>query len=229
MKLAARIIVLASIPLASTTLATTPPDVPAEVMSATPEGMSLLAFKTSGPADGADAAAVYEAEPDADGIRYRTLTLFERKGGQLVPKVSNAKVIACSKCSQFHDDPFDADYLDVKQHHIHLIQMDGGEKPSTTTLDFVRKVGVWHVTNAVRFSIHMGRYASKTEDLPLPSSGLLKDMDARWSVPMYLNTLVINQSAHTFMFGYPDLSMFPVFEPASVILAQNRIFLLLSA
>lgn len=139
MKLAARIIIMATIPMASTSLATTPPNVPNEVLAAAPTGMSLLAFKSSGPADGADAAAVYETAPDADGIRNRTLTLFERKGDHFVPEVSNAKVIACSKCSQFHDDPFYADHLEVKQNHIHIIQMDGGEKPSTTTLDFRKR------------------------------------------------------------------------------------------
>lgn len=197
---------MAMIPLASKALATPPSNVPNEVIAATPKGMSLLAFKSSGPADGADAAAVYETSPNADGIRYRTLTLFERKGGRFVPEVSNAKVIACSKCSQFHGDPFDADYLDVKRHHIHLIQMDSGEKPSTTTLDFSKQEGAWRVTNASRFTSFMGRYESKTEKLALPPSGLLKDMDARWSVPMYLNTLVVNQKNDTFMFLHGDLS-----------------------
>lgn len=62
------------------------------------------------------------------------------------------------------------------------------------------------MTEATRFTIFMGRYESKTQKLSLPPSGLLKDMDARWSVPMYLNTLVVNQKKHTFMFLHGDLS-----------------------
>ena len=195
-----------SIALGAPACAAAFPQAPDEVAAAAPNGMTLLVFKASSATEGATGAAVYETPPDANDVRFRTLTLFHRKSGRFVPEATSNKVIACSKCSQFHDDPFDGDGLDVSAHHVRIEQMDGGEKPSTTTLDLAWKNGAWHVTKATRVTVAMGRYATKTEALPLPKSGLLKDMDARWSVPQYLNTLVIDPATHKFMFLHGDLT-----------------------
>ncbi|HEY9130708.1 MAG TPA: DUF4189 domain-containing protein [Dyella sp.] len=186
-------------------LADTLPPAPPEIAASAPAGTSLIAFKTSGDGPDADAVAIYETSPDADDIRYRKLIIFGRKDGKFVPEVTNDKLIACSKCSQFHDDPFDPDDLKVVPGHIHIDQMDGGEKPSTTTFDFVRRNGSWLVTKATRFSIAMGRYESTTEKLPLPKSGLVQDMDGRWSFPVYLNTIVIKGKTNRFMFLHGNL------------------------
>lgn len=182
------------------------PQGPAEVAIAAPSGMTLLAFKASSETEDATGAAVYETPPDANRVRLRTLTLFRRQSGRFVPEATSDKAIACSKCSQFHDDPFDSDGLDVSAHHVRIVQTDSGEKPSTTTLDVVWKNGAWHVTKATRVTVAMGRYAEKIEPLPLPESGLLKDTDAQWSVPQYLNTLVIDPASHKFMFLHGDLT-----------------------
>ena len=181
-------------------------NIPEEVAIAAPKGMDLLTFKTSGMTDGSVGAAVYETPADTNDVRFRTLMLFRRQSGHFVPEVTNDKIIACSKCSQFHDDPFDSGGLDVSTHHVHIEQMDSGEKPSTTTLDLARENGAWHVAKATRVTVTMGRYATTAELLALPASGLLKDMDGRWGVPQYLNTLVINTTRHKFMFLHGDLT-----------------------
>jgi len=181
-------------------------NVPEEIAIAAPDGTKLLTFEAGGMAEGSVGAAVYETPPDANDVRFRTLTLFRRRSGHFVPEVTNDKIIACSKCSQFHDDPFDSDGLDVSMRNVRIEQMDSGEKPSTTTLDFAWKNGAWRVAKATRVTVTMGRYATKAESLPLPASGLLKDMDAQWRVPQYLNTLVINPTAHKFMFLHGDLT-----------------------
>lgn len=188
-----------------------PPDVPADVLAVVPDGMRLLTFKTAGPRnDGFDkagegyiAAAVYETASDTDGVRYRTLTLFIRKDGRFVPELTNDKVIACSKCSQFHDDPFIPDHLEVITGHIaKILQMDGGMHSSTTELVFFRRNdGQWVVTKAERITYEYGLDDEVLkEQLPLPASGLVRDMDAHWIVPEYFSTLVVNQRRHRYTF-----------------------------
>lgn len=44
------------------------------------------------------------------------------------------------------------------------------------------------------------------ESLPIPSSGLAKDMNARWNVPVYLSTLMVNHKNGKFMFLHRDES-----------------------
>jgi hypothetical protein len=177
---------------------------PPEIVAAAPDGTRLIFFKSSGDQADGTAAAVYETPPDSNDVRHRTLIIFGRKGGGFTPEVTNDKVIACSKCSQFHDDPFNPkyaeNYVDVAPDHIYMEQADGGERPSTTTLDFSRKKDRWYVAKAVREVIEAGRYESSTERLPLPASRLVQDMDARWSVPVYLNAIVVNDVTGRFAF-----------------------------
>jgi hypothetical protein len=189
-------------------LGATPPAAPAEVTAAAPSGTTLLAFSASGEQPNADAMAVFETAPDKDNVRHRTLVLFGKKDGKFVPDFSNDKVVACSKCSQFHDDPWESNYLRFTPGHLHIEQMDGGEKPSTTFLDFVRKAGVWQVTTATRETVVAGREKDTKEKLPLPASGLAKDMDAQWSVPVFLNTILINhKKGDKFSFLHGDASV----------------------
>jgi Domain of unknown function (DUF4189) len=170
-----------------------PPSAPAEVVAAAPQGTRLLAFKSSGDQVDADAVAVFETPPDKDGVAHRNLIIFGKKDGEFVPELTSDKLIACSKCSQFHDDPFMAEGLDVKQGHVHIDQEDGGEKPTTTIIVLTRQSGEWHVTSATRHIVEMGRYAERTVVLSSPKSDLAKDLDAQWVIPVYLNTLIVNQ------------------------------------
>jgi len=177
-----------------------PPTAPAEVIAAAPQGTHLLAFKTSGDQADADAVAVFEAAPDKDGIAHRDLIIFGKRNGKFVAEVTNDKLIACSKCTQFHDDAFDIDDVKVSPGEVHIVQMDGGEKPTTTIIDLVRQSGVWHVRSASRHLVDMGRFEERTVLLSSPKSGLAADMDAQWSVPVYLNTLMVNKSSGKFWF-----------------------------
>lgn len=182
------------------------PTAPAEVIAAGPKDTRLLAFKTSGDQPDADAVAVFETAPDKDGVTHRNLIILSKKDGRFIPEVTSDKLIACSKCSQFHDDPFAYANIKVTSGHIHLDQMDGGEQPSTTTMDFVRKDSRWVVTAATRVSVDEGRYDSKTEKLPIPASGLVKDMDGAWNVPAYFNALAVETKSNGFMFIHGDSS-----------------------
>lgn len=175
-------------------------DVAPEVIAAAPQGTRLISFRSSGPQSDADAIAVYETAPDQEGVRHRDLVVFRRKSGKFIPEIRSGKIIACSKCSQFHDDPFDDGNVGVTPGRIHIEQMDGGEKPSTTILDFVRKADAWRVTEATRITVEEGRGEQVTEKLPLPASGLMQDMDARWSVPTFFNAVVVNDKTHKFAF-----------------------------
>jgi hypothetical protein len=170
-----------------------PPSAPAEVLAAAPLGTHLLAFNTSGNQLDADAAAVFETLPDKGGVAHRSLVIFGKKAGRFVPEVTSDKIIACSKCSQFHDDPFMTEGLDVKHGHVHIDQEDGGEKPTTTIIDLTRQSGEWRVTTASRRIVRMGRYEERTVAIPLPTSGLAKDLDAQWVIPVYLNSLIVNE------------------------------------
>jgi hypothetical protein len=181
-----------------------PLSAPTEVATAAPQGTHLLAFKTSGDQVDADAVAVFETPSNKDGVAQREFIIFGKKNGKFVPEVSSDKIIACSKCSQFHDDPFAYANVKVTQGHVHLDQMDGGEQPSTTTMDFVRKNGMWVVTTATRVSVEEGRYDSRTENLPIPVSGLVKDMDGLWSVPPFFNALAVESKSNRFMFRHGD-------------------------
>jgi hypothetical protein len=168
----------------------------------------LLSFASSGDQPNADAAAVFETAPDKDDVRYRTLVVFGKKGDKFVPDFSSEKLIACSKCSQFHDDQFYPAHVKVSPGHIHIDQFDAGEKPSQTMLDLVRKQDGWHVTNATRETVMGGYSAATTRKLPLPVSGLARDMDAKWSVPVFLNTILINhKKGDKFSFLHGDATV----------------------
>lgn len=189
-------------PVLATTPPKAPPTAPAEVASTAPAGTTLLWFGSSGNQSDADAMAVFETGPDKDNVRHRTLVMFGKKDGKFVPDFSNDKVIACSQCSQFHDDPFDGDYVKVTPGHAHIEQIDSGEKSSTTVLDLVRRSGKWQVTNAIRTTVVAGRGPEKSEKMSLPASGLAADMDGRWTIPVFLNTLLVNHKSGKFMFTH---------------------------
>lgn len=183
-----------------------PPAAPAEVIAAAPQGTHLLAFKTSGDQADADAVAVFETAPDKDGVAHRDLIIFGKRNGKFVPEVTNDKLIACSKCTQFHDDPFYPRHLEVTLGRIRIVQFDSGEKTSETTLDLVRQAGNWHVAKATRKKVEGGWGEVVMENLPIPPSGLAHDMDARWNVPVYLSTLMVNNKNGNFMFLHRDES-----------------------
>lgn len=186
-----------------------PPAAPAEVASTAPAGTTLIWFGSSGNQPDADAIAVFGTSPDKDDVRHRTLTVFGKKGGKFEPDFSSDKIIACSKCTQFHDDPFDGDaYVKVKTGHLHIEQADSGQKPSSTVLEFVRKDGLWHVASAMRETVVAGGEKDTTEKLPSPASGLARDMDPKWSVPVFLNTIVINhKKGDKFSFLHGDATV----------------------
>jgi hypothetical protein len=185
------------------------PVAPLEITAATPAGTHLLWFGSSGSQQNAEAMAVFETAPDKDNVRHRTLVVFGKTDGKFVPDFSSDKIIACSKCTQFHDDPFDGDvYVKVKPGHLHIEQADSGQKPSSTILEFVRKAGAWHVASATRETVIAGDEKDTTENLPLPASGLARDMDAQWSVPVFINTILINHKmADKFSFLHGDATV----------------------
>jgi hypothetical protein len=196
-------------PALAATPSKTPPVVPAEVASTAPAGTTLLWFGSSGNQPDADAMAVFETGPDKDDVRHRTLIVFGKKDGKFEPDFSSDKIIACSKCTQFHDDPFDGDaYVKVKPGRLHIEQADSGQKPSSTVLEFVRKSGAWHVASATRETVVAGDEKDTTEKLPLPASGLARDMDVKWSVPVFLNTILINhKKGDKFSFLHGDATV----------------------
>jgi hypothetical protein len=187
---------------AGLTWAGTPPQAPAEIAAAAPAGMTLLSFKASGTQTGATAAAVYETAPDKDGVRHRQLTLFGNTNGKFAPEVTSDKLIACSTCSQYHDDQFYPDHVEVSTGHVHIDQFDSGEMPSTTTFDFVQKQGKWYVTKATRDTYEAGEGDPRREKLAIPASGLVQDMDGRWSVPTYYSALAVNDATGKFAFEH---------------------------
>lgn len=203
---AALALIVATAPAFAASASKGTPPAPPEVAETAPTGTTLVSFTTSGDQPDADAVAVFETAPDKDGVNHRTLVMFGKKKGKFIPDFSSDKLIACSKCSQFHDDPFDGDYVKVVPGHVHIEQMDSGEKPSTTFLDLVRHSGQWRVMKAVRETVVAGRGQAESRNLVLPISGLAKDMDAEWSVPVFLNTLVVNHKNGKFMFmhGNPN-------------------------
>lgn len=187
---------------------------PAEVIAAAPANMTLLSFASSGDQTNADALAVFETAPDATGIRYRTLVMFGKKDGKFVQDFFSNKLIACSKCSQFHDDPFYPGGIKISAGHVHIDQSDAGEKPSETELDFVRKQDGWHVLNASRRTVVAGYGAESTKKLPLPPSGLAKDMSVTWNVPVFLNSILFNRRNGKFMFMHQNKTPDSVWEAA---------------
>ena len=183
------------------------PPAPAEILSAAPKNATLLSFASSGDQPNADAVAVFETQPDKDSVKYRTLVFFGKKDGQFIPDFASDKIIACSKCSQFHDDQFYPSHVKVTPGHVHIDQFDAGEKPSQTFLDFVRKADGWHVFIARRETVVAGNGPTKVENLPLPASGLARDFDAKWSVPVFINTLLINHKNGKFSFLHGHTSI----------------------
>ena len=179
---------------------TSVPTAPPEVISAAPAGGRLIAYATSGEAPNADAVAVFEGSADKAGNRHRTLIAFGKKDGIFKKDFASDKLIACSLCSQFHDDPFRPRHLSVTPGHIYIDQFDSGEKPSSTVIDLERKDGTWRITHVTRDTVVAGREEERKETIPLPSSGLAEDLDALWSVPVFLNTLVVNN--HTGQFSF---------------------------
>lgn len=174
--------------------------VPVEIDSAAPKGSRLIAFVSSGDQSDADAVAIFEGSTDNAGIRNRVLMTFGKKNGVFQKNFTSEKLIACSLCSQFHDDPFRPRHVKVTPGHIHIDQFDSGEKPSSTVIELNRQNGVWRVTSATRSTVVAGRGDERKETLPFPPSGLAKDMDARWSVPVFFNTIIVKKSTGKFFF-----------------------------
>jgi hypothetical protein len=189
--------------------ATVLPSAPAEVLAATPGGTTLLAFSSSGDQPTANAAAVFQTGPDKDGVRHRTLVVFEKKDGKFVPAFSNDRLIACSMCSQQHDDAFLTSGLKATSGHVHIEQVDIGKYEVETNIELDRRAGAWHVGSATRKTYIMEEDRMiAMQKLPLPASGLAKDMDAKWTVPVFLNTILINNKKNgRFSFLHGDTSM----------------------
>lgn len=183
------------------------PAAPAEVTAAAPHQTVLLAYRASGSQEGDTAVAVYETSPDADDVRHRVLTIFGNRNGTFVPEVTSDKLIACSKCTQFHNDAFAPENVKVSPGHIHLAQFDSGEMPSTTSFDFEKRQGEWYVTRATRVTYEGGDGDPIEENLPIPASGLVQHMNGQWSVPTYWNAIVVNDATGRFSFehGEPTL------------------------
>jgi hypothetical protein len=206
-RLAAMALMVTTAPAFATSPSKAVPSAPAEVTTAAPKGTTLLSFATSGDQPNADAVAVFETTPDKDDVRHRTLVMFGKKGGKFVPDFSSDKIIACSKCSQFHDDPFYPAHVKVSPGHVLIEQFDAGEKSSQTLLDLVRKSDGWHVASATRETFVAGEGEGRNEKLVLPPSGLAKDLDAKWSVPVFLNAILINHSkGNKFSFEHGNAS-----------------------
>lgn len=171
-------------------------------MAAAPAGATIIAFATSGVKPNADAAAVFEGAPDIGDVRHRTLVVFGMKDGKFVPQFANNNVIGCSKCTRFHDDPFWTDNVKVSPGHITIEQGDGGETPSTTSISFVRRGGIWKVERATREIVIGGRGELRAETISLPLSGLAKDLHAKWLVPVFYNTIIVNNTTGRFIFRH---------------------------
>jgi len=175
---------------------------PPEVVASAPAGTTIVAFATSGGQPDADAVAVFESAPDKDDVRYRTLVVFGKREGAFVPELANEKIIGCSKCTQFHDDPFWPDNVNVSPHHITIYQGDGGETPSTTSVRLAFRDDAWKIESATREVVRGGRGEAKAEDIALPASRLAKDLDAGWAVPVVYNTIVVNNTTGRFIFRH---------------------------
>ncbi|QWT20162.1 DUF4189 domain-containing protein [Bacillus sp. NP157] len=188
---------------AFTTSATTPLPVQPEVMAAAPAGTTILSFFPSSGGQPADTAvAIFETDPDKDDVRYRTLVVFGAKDGKYVPEFSNDRIIGCSKCTQFHDDPYWSDNVKVTPGHIVIEQGDSGEKSSTTSISLIRRGGVWKIERAVRDTVEGGDGESHPEKLSLPASGLAKDLDAKWNIPVFYNAIIVNNVTGKFTFQH---------------------------
>ena len=183
------------------------PAAPAEVTAAAPPQTVLLAYTASGSQEGATAIAVYETPPDADDIRHRVLTIFGNRNGRFVPEVTSDKLIACSKCTQFHDDPFHPKHVEVSAGHVQIDQFDSGQMPSTTSFTFQKRQGKWLVTEATRETYEAGVGKPRLEKMPIATSGLVEDMDGRWTAPAYFNALVVDDITGMFAFlhGEPTI------------------------
>lgn len=175
---------------------------PAELKAFIPPGQKLLVYKGSGN----DVALVIEkqkADADAPDITkgQRTLLLLHRIDGTLQTVLSNDKVIACSTCGDFMDDPFADHLLTLTPGHIHVEQYHGGRQPSSAIYDFTYDAASkqWRVSNAVNTRFADSGEGEKTiEKLPLASPALLSDFDPNWHKPEFWGGYAVNDKAHTF-------------------------------
>jgi hypothetical protein len=182
------------------------PTAPQEVLATAPAGTKLLAFQSSGEQADATAIAVFESAPDKNDSQFRTMVVFGKKDGVFKPDFSNDKIIACSNCDQYHGDSFDITSTTVSAGRIEINQFDAGEKPSTTMIELKKVDGIWHAAKASRQNVFLGRGPATSEALPLPTSGLAKDMDGKWSYVAYLNTIMVNHANGKAMFLHKDRS-----------------------
>lgn len=195
------LVTIAALALPATLMAATPPpSAPAEVAALAPAGTKLVAFKSSGDTDGADAVAVFENE-SAGAARQRDMLILHKQAGRFQLVDRNDNVIACSTCGQLRDDPFDPNLLKVTPGHISLIQAHGGETPSESNYAFAYDAASskWRVVSAKRKDVaDQGDGAVTNGSDPLPSSGLFKDFDGRWKATSLWNGYVVNDSTHRF-------------------------------
>jgi hypothetical protein len=192
---------VAAILLPAIAIAEAPPSAPAEVATLAPAGTKLIFFKASGTTEGSDAVAVFEAST-ASGPAQRDLLVLRKKDGVFRLADRNDKLIACSTCGQFMDDPFlnDGD-VSVTPGHIRISQMDSGENQSGVNYQFAYDpaTSTWKVTGGERVvAADMGHDPAKTQKAALPASGLLKDVDAHWAPVSYWNGVVVNDKDHSF-------------------------------
>jgi len=179
-------------PMAAATAAGGAAATPLAVVEATPPGASLLVYKADNVASPGTAAAVFETTKD--GVKYRELAIFNVVEGRITLAVRNSKVVACSKCGEMRDDPFEfTDSLDVKEDEVELDQFHGGPSQSHTYIKLVREPGTnqWIVGSTHRSVYFFGNGTAYKEKLPQPASGLARDLDAEWS-PLRWNGIAID-------------------------------------
>ncbi|MDQ0010329.1 hypothetical protein J2T07_002519 [Luteibacter jiangsuensis] len=180
----------------------TPISAPAEVEALSPTGMHLIFFKTSGDQPDADAAAVFETNSGDRDSRQRELILLRKKDGRFHEVDRNDKIIGCTTCDQFRQDPFLDRHITVTPGHISILHTDSGEKESTAEYQLVYDSGIshWRITSAKRTDFELGQGNGVSQAIPLPSSGLMKDFDAKWKARSFWTAIVVNDVSHQFHF-----------------------------
>lgn len=164
--------------------------------------MHLIFFKTSGDQPNADAAAVFETNGGDRESRQRELILLRKRDGRFHEVDRNDKIIGCTTCDQFRQDPFLDRHITVSPGHISILHIDSGEKESTAEYQLVYDPGIshWRITSAKRTDVELGRGIAVNRTLPLPPSGLMKDFDAQWKARSFWTAIVVNDTSHQFHF-----------------------------
>jgi hypothetical protein len=175
---------------------------PKEVIPLAPRNTHLIDFKANSNESEGNAVAVFETNGEEGASRFRTLLILRKQNGQFKEVDRSDKIIACSTCGQFRDDPFKERDIVVKPNEIEIRHADAGERQSTAyfRLAFDPAARHWHVVAATRTDITLGRYDERTYSLPLPASGLVRDFDAGWTPRSYWTGVSIEAQSHKFHF-----------------------------